>query len=101
MRPPSLGCAARHHSGRNRIARTEAEAAADVSESAGGTASRSSRGDRYRKPCGMLSQGSLGHEDERQKRQKRANNNISGAAGFLRVRRCLGWVGGCFGAGDG
>ena len=63
MYPPSLEYAARHHSGRS--ARTEAEAAADVSESADGSASRSSRGNRYRKPCGMtLSQSSLGHEDE-------------------------------------
>ena len=63
MHPPSLGYAARHHSGRN--GRIEAEAAAGESESADGSASRSSRGNRYRKPCGMtLSQSSLGHEDE-------------------------------------
>jgi len=59
MRPPSLGCAAQHHSART--ARTGAEAAAGVSESVGGIVNRSSRGIRYRKPCGMLSQGSPGH----------------------------------------
>ena len=48
MHPPSLGNAARHHSGRS--GRIEAEAAAGESESAGGSASRSSRGNRYRKP---------------------------------------------------
>lgn len=86
MHPPSLGNAARHHSGRN--GRIEAEAAAGESESADGSASRSSLGNRYRKPCGMtLSQSSPGHENE--ERCERANNKISGAAGFLRV---LGWM---------
>jgi hypothetical protein len=84
MRPPSLGCAARHHSGRN--CRIEAEAAAGESESADGSASRSSRGNRYRKPCGMTR--SQAHRDMGMRRWKTANNNISGAAGFLRV---LGW----------
>lgn len=75
MRPPSLGNAARHHSGRK--GRIEAEAAAaGESESADGSASRSSRGSRYRKPCGMTrSQSSPGHGDE--ERCERANNKRS------------------------
>ena len=74
MHPPSLGYAARHHSGRN--GRIEAEVAAGESESADGSASRSSRGNRYRKPCGMTrSQSSPGHGDE--ERCERANNKRS------------------------
>ena len=62
MRLPSLVCAARHHGIRiARTARTGAGAAADVSESVDGIVNR---GNRYRKPYGMMSQGSPGHEKE-------------------------------------
>jgi hypothetical protein len=64
MHPPSLGCAARHHGVRS--AHTGAEAAADVSESVGGIVNR---GIRYRKPYGMISQGSTGHEDKEEEEQ--------------------------------
>lgn len=82
MYPPSLEYAARHYSGRS--ARTEAEAAADVSESADGSASRSSRGNRYRKPCGMtLSQA---HRDMKTREGMEANNDYGqarrGSSGF-------------------